>query len=147
MTTPAGAATLTKPADYWLLSLSGEHDLMTAPALEQQMQQVAASGTSVVIDLSDASFVECQVMAWLVRWSDVARQSSHLHLSVATGENTAAKRLIDILGLHDALPCHTSRAEAVVAITTESAAQASEPHRPSAPTALLDAATTPAAAR
>ena len=78
------------------------------------MAKVAASGTSVVIDLSDATFIDSQVVGWLVRWSECVMESSSLHLAIATGTDGAfAKRVIDLLGLTNRLPCHPTKTDAL----------------------------------
>ena len=117
-TTTPGDTTWTRLEEGWLLTLTGEHDLTTARELEHQMQQVSASSAkaSVVIDLSKAAFIDYQVIAWLVRWSDHARRSGDLRVSVATGEVSAARRLIDLVGSAGLVPCHATTAEAFAAI-------------------------------
>jgi anti-anti-sigma factor len=98
-----------------MLTLTGEHDLTTVPELEHQMRQVCASSAhaSVLIDLNDVAFIDCQVIGWLVRWCEHGRRSTSLRLCVATGDASVAQRLIDLLGLDRLAPCRTSKAEAV----------------------------------
>jgi anti-anti-sigma factor len=114
-----GRATLTREDEVWVLTLTGEHDVATAPELEHEMEQIEASGTSVVIDLTEASFIDSQVIAWLLRWSKRAASSTHLRLAVATGgDGSIAKRLIDLVGIADHLPCHRAKAEAVAHLSS-----------------------------
>lgn len=42
----------------WLVSLSGEHDLTTADQVGAAINRVFDAGSSVVIDLSDATFID-----------------------------------------------------------------------------------------
>ena len=109
--TKSGDTIWTRLAEGWLLTLTGEHDLTTAPELEHQMQQVSDSSTnaSVLIDLTEATFIDCQVIGWLVRWCEHGRRSTNFRLCVATGDASVAKRLIDLLGLDELAPCRASR--------------------------------------
>jgi len=109
-----GATTLTRDGDIWTLTLTGEHDLTTAENLDEQMEQIAASGTSVVIDLSQAQFIDSQVIAWLLRWWERSLESAHLHLAISTGEDsTPATRLLQLIDIADTLPCYPTAADAL----------------------------------
>lgn len=109
-----GATTLTRTGEVWTLTLTGEHDLTTVESLDDDMEQIAASGTSVVIDLSPATFIDSQVIAWLLRWWKRSLDSTHLQLAVATGEGgTPATRLFELVDLADALSCYPTAAAAL----------------------------------
>ena len=112
-----GTSGLTNQDGTLVLTLEGEHDLTTVPRLEHQMEQVCASGTNVVIDLTRATFIDCQVIRWLLRWSERARRIDHLHLAVAIGaDGSCAKRLIDLLNATETIPCQTTMTEALVSL-------------------------------
>jgi hypothetical protein len=64
---------------------------------------------SVLIDLTDAAFIDCQVIGWLVRWCEHGRRSANFRVCVATGDASVAKRLIDLLGLAELAPRRASR--------------------------------------
>ena len=109
-----GASTVTRERGIWTLTLIGEHDLTTTEQLDQQMEQIAASGTSVVIDLSQAQFIDSQVIAWLLRWWERSLKSTHLHLAISTGEGgTPAARLLRLVDITDTLPCYPTTADAL----------------------------------
>jgi anti-anti-sigma factor len=112
-----GTSELTNQDGALVLTLEGEHDLTTVPRLEHQIEQACASGTSVVIDLTRATFIDCQVVGWLLRWSERARRIDHLNLAVAIGaDGSCAKRLIDLLDATGPIPCQTTMAEALVSL-------------------------------
>ena len=115
-----GDTTWARLAEGWLLTLTGEHDLATAPELEHQMQQVcdSSANASVLIDLTEAMFIDCQVIGWLVRWCEHGRRSTNLRVCVATGDASVAKRLIDLLGLDELAPCRASKGEALAMLMT-----------------------------
>ncbi len=102
-----GRTSLSRNGAIWVLTLTGEHDITTTKRLDEDMEQIAASGTSVVIDLSRATFIDSQVIAWLVRWWERSCESSHLHVAIATGEGESpVTRLLELVGLADTLPCY-----------------------------------------
>jgi anti-anti-sigma regulatory factor len=110
-----GTTKLTNQDGTWVLALEGGHDLTTVPLLEHQMEQVCASTTNVMIDLTRATFIDCQVVGWLLRWSERARRIDHLHLAVAIGaDGSCAKRLIDLVNATGSIPCQTTMTEALV---------------------------------
>ena len=60
------------------------------------MQQVcdSSANASVLIDLTEAVFIDCPVIGWLVRWCKHGRGSTNLRRCVA-------KQLIDLLSLDE----------------------------------------------
>jgi anti-anti-sigma factor len=114
ITCQPGATTLSQDGEIWMLTLSGEHDLTTTPNLDEDMERIAASGTSVVIDLSPATFIDSQVIAWLLRWWKRSLESTHLHLAIATGEaRSPVTRLFELVDLADTVPCFPTTPEAL----------------------------------
>ena len=112
-----GSARLTSQQGTWLLTLEGEHDLATLPGLEQQMQRLGSPGTRVVVDLTRATFIDCQVVGWLLRWSERARHIDDMHLAVAIGQDgSCAKRIIDLLNAAETIPCYATLIEALVSL-------------------------------
>jgi len=114
-----GTTTLRRDGEIWLLTLTGEHDLTTTKQLDDEMERIAASGTSVVIDLSQTTFIDSQVIAWLQRWWRRSCQSTHLHLAVATGQGTSpVTRLFELASLADTLPCYPTTTDALHQLDT-----------------------------
>ena len=125
--TMSGDTAWTRLAEGWLLTLTGEHDLTTAPELEHQLQQVcdSSANASVLIDLTEAVFIDCQIIGWLVRWCEHSRRSTTFRLCVATGYASVAKRLIDLLSFDEIAPCRPSTSEALAVLTTSKVEAAS----------------------
>jgi anti-anti-sigma factor len=48
--------------DVWVLSLRGEHDLSTQPSLSEELGRVSAAGGPVIIDLTDAEFIDSSIL-------------------------------------------------------------------------------------
>jgi len=93
--------------------------MSTAPDLEKRMQNLHASGTSVVVDLTDTTFIDCSVIAWLLYWSQRAVESATLHVAIAVAEGSFAMRVIDLVGIRRQIPCHTTIAGALRAVRAE----------------------------
>lgn len=50
----------------WVLELAGEHDLSTAPRIAAAFDRITETGTTVVVDLSEASFIDSTVIRTLL---------------------------------------------------------------------------------
>lgn len=109
-----GSTRLTREGRCWLLSLLGEHDVATIPLLDRRMDQVWASGANVVIDLSEAAFIDCSVVGWVLHRLERARSVDRLHLAVVVGESgTAARRVFELLNMNGVVPFAATREDAV----------------------------------
>jgi anti-anti-sigma factor len=81
-----------------LLVLQGELDVATTPELETSL--VAPSGRRVVVDLREVSFADATALRALLRAEARSRQNGR-NLAFIAGD--AVQRLMDVLGLQDAL--------------------------------------------
>ena len=95
----------------WVLQLAGEHDLSTVPAIEAAFERVAETGTTVVADLSEASFIDSTVIRTLVRFTE---QGATLLLVVP--ERGAVRRVLELTGVSKLLPVFETRAAALRAV-------------------------------
>jgi hypothetical protein len=98
----------------WLIALHGEHDISTTPQLERQTRSIWPVCTTVIVDLSEAAFIDCTVITWLLRTGQALDATWHQALRVVDGPpGCLARRLLDILCLRDALACYPTRHEAL----------------------------------
>lgn len=112
-----GSTRLIRQRDTWVLAVDGEHDVATVPGLEDQMERVVAHCTKLVVDLSSTTFIDSQVIGWLVRWHERTRHLDHLRLAVAIGcEGSPPKRLFDLLDLSKSIPSVATKAEAMESV-------------------------------
>ena len=100
-------------ADIAVLSISGEHDLNTAPDLRRQLEELIGGGKAVVVDLSAASFVDSSILGVILDSRKRATEAG-VGFAVAHADGSdAVTRVLEITGLRNELPVHESREDAV----------------------------------
>ena len=96
----------------YVISLSGEVDLYTAPEFKQQLLEVVGQGASdVVVDLSDTTFIDSTTLGVLV--GGVKRlRTNEGQLSLVCSDRNITK-IFEITGLDRVFTIYGSRDEAV----------------------------------
>ena len=97
-----------------VLTISGEHDLNTAPDLRRRLDELIAAGEPVVIDLTTASFVDSTILGVILDSRKRAIDGG-CGFAVSQGGDgiEAVSRVLEITGLRDELPVHSSRESAL----------------------------------
>jgi anti-sigma B factor antagonist len=101
-----------------IVSVSGEHDLNTAPQLRERLNKQIEEGRAIVVDLSPASFIDSSILGVIL---DARRgaEGAGLRFAVAQTDGVAAvSRVLEITGLRSELPVHASRADAMEAASS-----------------------------
>jgi anti-anti-sigma factor len=99
-----------------VVSLHGEHDSFSSSRLENELAVLLDGGYGVVVDLTDASFIDSQTLSVLLAtrhraedaeagFTVVLPDDGHVHLH----------RLLDVTGLKGAFALYESQAEAAAA--------------------------------
>lgn len=103
------------------ISLEGDFDLANAPTLGERVSQGLDTGTGLIIDLSDATFIDSTVIQVLVQ---AARAGAERGKPVVLQLGTAAEveRTIKIVGIERVLPRAHERQHAVAMIRQRHAA-------------------------
>lgn len=109
--------------DVLVVVVRGEHDIYTAPALRERLDEaLAADPAGVVVDLSGATFLDSSILGALLeaRRQSLERGTGYV---VCLGEAPEAgvARILEITGLVPVFPVVRSREEAM---TTARAAPA-----------------------
>ncbi|HEV7770430.1 MAG TPA: STAS domain-containing protein [Solirubrobacterales bacterium] len=96
----------------------GELDLSTAPELEAPLEQALEGGKgSVLIDLTRCEFIDSTGIALIVRaWQRLQSGENGRALVICT-ENDQVRRVLEITGLELSIPVHTTRDEALAALS------------------------------
>ncbi len=109
--------------DAYVISLSGEVDLYTAPEFKQQLLEVVGrGGKEVVVDLSNTTFIDSTTLGVLVGGVKRLRPNGGQLALVCSDRNIT--KIFEITGLDKVFPIYASRTEAVERIDSRDAAQA-----------------------
>ena len=96
----------------YVISLSGEVDLYTAPEFKERLVQVIEDGKKqLVVDLSKATFIDSTTLGVLVGGVKRLRPSGGSLALVCTDQNIS--KIFEITGLDRVFPIHKSRDEAL----------------------------------
>jgi len=103
-----------------LLTLSGEHDLSTAPELRRRLDMLLEEGTPTVVDLSPATFIDSSILGVIL---DGRRRAADHDVGFAVLHSDGADavgRVLEVTGLRGELPVHAGRDAAVSAVSASS---------------------------
>jgi anti-anti-sigma factor len=101
--------------------LEGDFDLTNAQALGEQLDRALGSGNGVIVDLSEATFVDSSVIHVLVRGAKAARAREQV-LVVQLGTAATVERVFELAGIEQLVPRAHDRQEAVRTIQLEAGA-------------------------
>ena len=98
--------------DAYLISLSGEVDLYTAPDFKQQLLQVIGDGArQVIVDFSQTTFIDSTTLGVLVGGVKRLRPNGGQLLLVCSDRNIT--KIFEITGLDRVFTIYPTRVEAV----------------------------------
>jgi anti-sigma B factor antagonist len=104
-----------KDSGLAVLTISGEHDLSTAPNLRRRLNALLDEGTATVVDLSPATFIDSSILGVIL---DGRRRAEEAEIGFAVARSNgsdAVDRVLEVTGLRAELPVHARREEAVSA--------------------------------
>jgi len=100
----------------WVLELAGEHDLATAPVVDAAFSRIGVTGTTVLVEFTQTSFIDSTVVGALVKRSRAGET-----LLLVVPRSSAARRTLDLVGITDLLRTFETRDEALLAVPPEDA--------------------------
>ena len=103
--------------DVLIVVVRGEHDIYTAPALRERLDQALdAKPTGVVVDLSTATFLDSSILGALLEARRQALEKSVGYV-VCLGESPepGVQRILEITGLVPVFPVVRTQDEALEA--------------------------------
>ena len=98
-----------------MLTISGEHDLSTAPSLRRQLDTLLDEGAVTIVDLSPATFIDSSILGVIL---DGRRRASEAGIGFEVAHSDggeAVDRVLEVTGLRTELPVHQGREEAITA--------------------------------
>ena len=81
--------------DVAVVSLGGEHDLASAGELGRTLADTTVTAHHLIIDLSDASFIDSYTMGTLIKAKHDADAQAR-HFNVVVGSSSIVARALDI---------------------------------------------------
>ena len=103
--------------DAYVIALSGEVDLYTAPEFKQQLLDVIAKGAkTVVVDFSNTTFIDSTTLGVLVVGVKRLRANDG-QLSLVCSDRNITK-IFEITGLDRVFTIHGTREDAVASLET-----------------------------
>jgi anti-sigma B factor antagonist len=99
-------------AGLTVLTISGEHDLSTAPNLRRRLDSLLDEGTPTVIDLSQATFIDSSILGVILEGRRRAADADVGFAVVHANGADAVDRVLEVTGLRAELPVHARREEA-----------------------------------
>lgn len=100
----------------WLIALEGEHDIATTSLLDKQTRGVWSHCSVAVVDLSEATFIDCSVVGWIFRARGKlnADAGGDARLRLVKGQpNSSVQRVVDLLQLDQQFPCFPTSRDAL----------------------------------
>lgn len=87
------------------VALTGEHELYGAPKLQEQIDSLIADGLSIVVDLTEAVFIDSSIVSVLLKSQRFAASRGcdyRVVLAASTGD--PIRRMFELTGLGSILP-------------------------------------------
>jgi anti-sigma B factor antagonist len=100
------------PGDRWLVSLAGEHDLSTAEDLRDRLWGIFRTGTTVVIDLTETTFIDSSTLGVLIDADRYAHEHKCEQIGIVVAKETPPERLFALVGAHRIFTTFTSAEDA-----------------------------------
>ena len=98
-----------------VISLGGEIDLYTAPEFKERMVELIEAGKkNIVVDLSEATFIDSTTLGVLVGGVKRLRPSGGSLALVCSDQNI--QKIFEITGLDRVFPIHETREAALAAV-------------------------------
>jgi anti-sigma B factor antagonist len=117
MVEPIGELIVERHGGVWSLRLRGEHDLTNAEVLDAEIEAVFAHGSSVIVDLTEATFIDSTVLRALFRGRELADENdSHALAIVCPADSRPVRRILDLVGVPSLIPVYESHEDARAAL-------------------------------
>jgi len=113
----------------WLVSLHGEHDMAGRDSLRRALAEVFAAGSKLVVDLTEATFIDSSVVSALLDAHEHALGHAAHDLAVIAAPGSPPRRVLDLTGVSSALSIYDDRLTAVFETDAPLVDQATRRHQ------------------
>ena len=93
-------------SDVWTVSLRGEHDIATAPHLHGVLDDLFSQGTRIILDLSEASFIDSSIIHGIILCIQHAEEDDRDEFLVVAATGSLPRRVIDLVDLTGRVPVY-----------------------------------------
>jgi anti-sigma B factor antagonist len=100
-----------------VLTISGEHDLSSAPNLRRRLSSLLDQNTATIVDLSPATFVDSSILGVILDCRRRAGEAGIGFAIVHASGTDAVDRVLEVTGLRAELPVHARREEAFAEVS------------------------------
>jgi anti-sigma B factor antagonist len=100
-----------------VLTISGEHDLSTAPTVRRRINNLLDEGATTVVDLSPATFIDSSILGVILDGRRRAEAAGIGFAVVHANGADAVDRVLEVTGLRAELPVHARREEAFAEVS------------------------------
>jgi anti-anti-sigma regulatory factor len=84
--------------EAWLVEISGEHDMTTAPLLAEQFDSLLEQDSLVIADVSQTTFLDSEVVRVFETATQRAAETPGVRFALVIDvENSNARRVLDLL--------------------------------------------------
>lgn len=98
--------------DIMALDLEGEFDIALAPAILEEAGRAIDAGRHLIVNLSDATFIDSSIVHGLFK-ADAAARKAGLDFVLQFGTHSAVERVLTITGAEKILQAAPTREAAV----------------------------------
>lgn len=109
-----GKLVVEKTETAWILNLPGEHDATTADTLAAQLDAVFASGTRVLVDVTETTFLDSSTLGVLYRGHGRSQAHAEDAFVLVAPVDSPARRLFDLVAVSETIPVFDSRPDALL---------------------------------
>jgi anti-anti-sigma factor len=103
-----GSVGVSHDAGVAIVSMGGEHDIATAPAVSDALERAVAH-SSVLVDLSECAFIDSTVIGLLIRCAHEVEHRDERFALVIPPDQPVVARAADLTRLAEFLAVHGSR--------------------------------------
>jgi len=101
--------------ELWLVVAGGEQDLATVGRLREEIERAELAGGDIVVDLSQATFIDSSVAGLLVEHG-LRPTSDDVSIALVIPAAGFPAKVLQLLEIYDKLPAFESRADALRAL-------------------------------
>jgi anti-sigma B factor antagonist len=113
-----GQIGVTPEGESLVLTLTGEHDLSTAPDVRAALEEAVAAGGNLIVDMAQTAFIDSSILGVLVEAYRrvTADPSADRSFAIVATPGGPVTRLLDLVAVSDLLQVYATRTEAIAAV-------------------------------